>query len=113
MPVGVRRCIVVGVPAVHDAGHKNASRDLRRRVIGSLPRGSAFLGLWIVFYLLDANQGNVFVQFVKGLADTLAWWAQDIFTMDAEGLRVALHYGLPAAIYLLAGHLIAGRVRRL
>ncbi|MEU5545541.1 hypothetical protein AB0G85_24570 [Streptomyces sioyaensis] len=74
---------------------------------------AAFLGLWIVLYLLDANQGNVFVQFVKGMADSLAWWARDIFTMNTEGLRVALNYGLPAAIYLLAGHLIAGRVRSL
>ncbi|MEU9111567.1 hypothetical protein AB0D04_07205 [Streptomyces sp. NPDC048483] len=73
---------------------------------------AAFLGLWILLYLLEANQGNVFVQFVKSVADSLAWWAQDIFTMDTEGLRVALHYGLPAAIYLLVGHLIAGRVRR-
>ncbi|AJT68879.1 hypothetical protein T261_7281 [Streptomyces lydicus] len=72
-----------------------------------------FLGLWILLYLLDANQGNVFVQFVQGMADSLAWWARDIFTMDTEGLRVVLNCGLPAAIYLLAGHLIAGRVRRL
>ncbi|MFD5396632.1 hypothetical protein ACFWJW_20705 [Streptomyces sp. NPDC127097] len=35
------------------------------------------------------------------------------FIMDTEGLRVALNHGLPAAIYLLVGHLIAGRVRRL
>ncbi|MGP8303620.1 hypothetical protein ACTPOK_38050 [Streptomyces inhibens] len=74
---------------------------------------AAFLGLWILLYLLDANQGSVFVQFVKGVADWLAWWARDIFTMDTEGLRIALNYGLPAAIHLLAGHLIAGRVRRL
>ncbi|WP_244943171.1 hypothetical protein [Streptomyces inhibens] len=74
---------------------------------------ATFLGLWILLYLLDANQGSVFVQFVKGVADWLAWWARDIFTMDTEGLRVALNYGLPAAIYLLAGHLIAGRVRHL
>ncbi|ARF56605.1 hypothetical protein [Streptomyces gilvosporeus] len=74
---------------------------------------AAFLGLWILLYLLDANQGNVFVQFVQGMADSLAWWARDIFTMNTEGLRVALNYGLPAVIYLLAGHLIAGRVRRL
>ncbi|WP_406707896.1 hypothetical protein [Streptomyces halobius] len=74
---------------------------------------AAFLGLWVLLFLLDANQGNVFVQFVKGVADPLAWWARDIFTMDTEGLRVVLNYGLPAAIYLLAGHLLAGRMRHL
>jgi len=74
---------------------------------------AAFLGLWILLYLLDAHQGNGFVQFVKGMADSLAWWARDIFTTNTEGLRVALDYGLPAALYLLVGHLIAGRVRHL
>ncbi|MBZ4019627.1 hypothetical protein [Streptomyces purpurogeneiscleroticus] len=74
---------------------------------------ATFLVLWILLYLLGANQANVFVQFVQGVADPLAWWARDIFTMDTEGLRVALNYGLPAVIYLLVGHLIAGRVRDL
>lgn len=72
-----------------------------------------FLGLWILLYLLGANQGNVFVGFVEGVADALAWWSQDIFTMDTDGLRVLLNYGLPAVIYLLIGHGIAARLRRL
>ncbi|MGP3998869.1 hypothetical protein [Streptomyces sp. 8N706] len=74
---------------------------------------AAFLGLWILLYLLEANQANVFVQFVEGGADWLAWWSQDIFTMDTDGVRVLLNYGLPAVIYLLVGHGIAARVRRL
>ncbi|MFG2502020.1 hypothetical protein ACGFSB_27880 [Streptomyces sp. NPDC048441] len=74
---------------------------------------AAFLALWILLHLLGANQANVFVQFVEGMADSLSWWARDIFTMDTEGLRVTLNYGLPAVIYLLVGHAIAGRVRRL
>ncbi|MFF4694439.1 hypothetical protein [Streptomyces chattanoogensis] len=74
---------------------------------------AAFLALWILLYLLGANQGNAFVQFIEGAADSLAWWAQDIFTTDTEGLRAALNYGLPAVLYLLVGHGIAGRVRRL
>jgi hypothetical protein len=47
------------------------------------------------------------------MADLLAWWSQDIFTMDTEGLRVLLNYGLPAVIYLLIGHGVASRLRRL
>ncbi|MET9515166.1 hypothetical protein [Streptomyces sp. NPDC002994] len=74
---------------------------------------AAFLGLWILLYLLGANEGNVFVGFVHGMADWLAGWSQDIFTMETEGLRVFLNYGLPAVIYLLLGHGIASRVRRL
>lgn len=78
--------------------------------IGDVAAG--FLGLWILLYLLEANQGNVFVEFVHGVADWLAAWSQDIFTMDSEGVRVFLNYGLPAGLYLLLGHGIAARVRR-
>lgn len=74
---------------------------------------AAFLILWILLYLLGANQANVFVDFVESFADGLAWWSQDIFTMDTEGLRVLLNYGLPAVIYLLVGHGISARIRRL
>ncbi|WP_374936956.1 hypothetical protein [Streptomyces sp. Ru73] len=74
---------------------------------------AAFLVLWILLFLLGANQANVFVDFVESVADGLAWWSQDIFTMDTEGLRVLLNYGLPAVIYLLVGHGISARVRRL
>ncbi|MWA15343.1 hypothetical protein E5671_40240 [Streptomyces sp. BA2] len=73
---------------------------------------AVFLGMWIVLYLLDANEANIFVEFVHGTADWLAWWSQDVFTMDTEGLRVLLNYGLPAVIYLLVGHGIAARLSR-
>ncbi|MGW0994083.1 hypothetical protein ACWD5V_12340 [Streptomyces sp. NPDC002523] len=73
---------------------------------------AAFLGLWILLYMLEANQGNVFVRFVGDVADALAWWSQDIFTMDTENLRVLLNYGLPAVIYLAVGHGVAVRLRR-
>jgi hypothetical protein len=72
---------------------------------------AAFLGLWIVLYLLDANQANVFVQFVEGIASWLAGWSQDIFTMENEHVRFALNYGLPALVYLFLGHGIAAKVR--
>ena len=73
---------------------------------------AVFLGLWIVLYLLDANEGNPFVSFVHGTADWLSGWAQDIFTMDTEFLRIILNFGLPALIYLAVGHGIAARLNR-
>ncbi|WP_030948659.1 hypothetical protein [Streptomyces sp. NRRL S-646] len=73
---------------------------------------AGLLVLWILLFLLDANLANVFVKFVHGMADWLAWWSQDIFTMDTEGLRVLLNYGLPAVLYLLIGHGIAARLNR-
>lgn len=73
---------------------------------------AAILGLWIVLSLLGANQANVFVQFVQGLAGWLAGWSQDIFTMENEHVRFALNYGLPAVVYLFIGHGIAAKMRR-
>lgn len=73
---------------------------------------AAVLGLWIVLYLLDANQGNTFVQFIRDLAYWLAGWSQNIFTMENDHVRLALNYGLPAVVYLFIGHGIAARIRR-
>jgi hypothetical protein len=109
------------VPANHSHGnyggygHNHGGSGVKRtaliiHTVGDVAAG--LLGLWILLYMLKANQGNVFVQFVHGAADWLAWWSQDIFTMESEGLRVLLNYSLPAVIYLLIGHGIAARVRR-
>jgi hypothetical protein len=73
---------------------------------------AAFLVLWIALYMFEANHANVFVQFVESVADFLAGWSQDIFTMDSENFRVLLNYGLPAVIYLGIGHGVAARLRR-
>ncbi|MCI3275202.1 hypothetical protein [Streptomyces cylindrosporus] len=73
---------------------------------------AGFLVLWILLDLLGANEGNVFVEFVHAVAGWLAGWAQDIFTMDTESLRVLLNYGLPAVIYLAIGHGTAARIGR-
>ncbi|WP_031487285.1 hypothetical protein [Streptomyces bicolor] len=73
---------------------------------------AGILILWILLHLLGANEANVFVEFVHGTADWLAWWSQDIFTMDTEGVRVLLNYGLPALLYLLLGHGISARLNR-
>ncbi|MDI3404062.1 hypothetical protein [Streptomyces cavernicola] len=81
------------------------------QAIGDVAAG--FLGLWIVLYLLDANRANPFVGFVQGAAEFFGWWAEDIFTMEVEGLRILLNFGLPALIYLALGHGIATWLRRL
>lgn len=74
---------------------------------------AGFLGLWLLLYLLDANQANVFVGFVQDVAGWLAGWSQDIFTMQPEGLRVFFNYALPAVVYLAVGHGAAAWVRRI
>ncbi|GGN37786.1 hypothetical protein GCM10012285_12940 [Streptomyces kronopolitis] len=74
---------------------------------------AGFLGLWILLYLLDANHANVFVDFVRGVANWLASWSQDIFVMKTEGLRVFFNFALPALVYLAVGHGAAAWLRRL
>ena len=34
------------------------------------------------------------------------------FTVQSDNWRIAVNYGLPAAVYLLIGHAVAGRVHR-
>ncbi|KAB2970847.1 hypothetical protein F8R89_01485 [Streptomyces sp. SS1-1] len=96
----------------HSVRNQNAARRTALTICTIADVAAGLLGLWIVLHLLDANQANPFVEFVHGAADWLSGWAQDIFTMDTEGLRVILNYGLPAVIYLLIGHGIAARINR-
>ncbi|MCF1644180.1 hypothetical protein [Streptomyces indiaensis] len=98
--------------AGHSGGGQAAARRTALIICTIADIAAALLGLWIVLYLLDANQANAFVGFVHGAADWLSGWAQNIFTMDTEGLRIVLNYGLPAVVYLLIGHGIAGRINR-
>lgn len=92
--------------------HQAAARRTALTVCTIADLAAGLLGLWVLLFLLDANRANVFVEFVRGTAGWLAWWSQDIFTMDTEGLRVVLNYGLPAVMYLLIGHGIAARLNR-
>jgi hypothetical protein len=102
-----------GPPEPDRSLHKQAAaRRMALTVCTIADIAAGVLGLWILLFLLDANRGNAFVAFVHGAADWLGWWAQDIFTMGTEGLRVLLNYGLPAVIYLLIGHGIAARINR-
>ena len=70
------------------------------------------LGLWILMYLLDANRGNDFVQFVHDVAHWLAGWSYDLFTFDEAWARVVAGYGLAAVVYRVIGHAIARRIPR-
>ncbi|MDF9812881.1 hypothetical protein [Streptomyces sp. SPB162] len=68
--------------------------------------------LWILMYLLDANKANDLVNWVHHSANWLAGWSLDLFTMQSDNLRTVLNYGLPAVVYLVIGHAVAGRVNR-
>ncbi|MFF8604919.1 hypothetical protein ACF06X_03200 [Streptomyces sp. NPDC015346] len=73
---------------------------------------AAIIGLWILMYLLDANRANGFVEFIRDLAGWLAGWSHDLFTFDEAWARVVAGYGLAAVVYLVVGHMVAGRLLR-
>ncbi|WP_369237386.1 hypothetical protein AB5J56_31320 [Streptomyces sp. R21] len=73
---------------------------------------AVILGLWILFYLLDANRANDLVEFVHDAAAWLAGWSRDLFTFDEAWARVVAGYGLAAVVYLFVGHAIANRMHR-
>ncbi|MGP4003866.1 hypothetical protein [Streptomyces sp. 8N706] len=95
-----------GAPGAHHGAERAA---LTIHTIADIAAG--ILGLWILMYLLGANQANGLVSFVHGSASWLAGWSQDLFTMDSETLRVLLNFGTPAVLYLLIGHGLAARIR--
>uniref|UniRef100_A0AAU2JNW0 Uncharacterized protein n=1 Tax=Streptomyces sp. NBC_00049 TaxID=2903617 RepID=A0AAU2JNW0_9ACTN len=70
------------------------------------------IALWILLYLLDANQGNELVDFVHDLAGWLSGWSYDLFTFGREWVQVVVGHGLAAVAYLLVGHAVAGWLYR-
>lgn len=70
------------------------------------------IGLWILLYLLGANRANGLVEVVHDAATRLAGWSYDLFTFDREWIQVVVGYGIAAAVYLLIGHAVAGRLCR-
>jgi hypothetical protein len=111
-PTGVPAHAPAPAPVIRRRGDGTGQQRAALVVHTIADVAAAFLALWIVLYLFDANRGNVFVDFVKGVADGLAWWSQDIFTMDAQVFRDFLNYALPAGVYLLVGHGAAAWLRR-
>ncbi len=93
--------------------HRYGSSHAARAVTVVADLTAVILGLWILMYLLDANRANDLVHFVQGAARWLAGWSYNLFTFDAEWLRTLLNYGLPALVYLVLGHALAARIRRI
>lgn len=90
------------------------SGDGAARIVAVIADTAALiLGVWILLYLMDANQGNDLVGWVHHTANWLSGWSHDIFTPDEGWLRVLLNYGVAALAYLFLGHLAAGRIRRI
>ncbi|GLZ76203.1 hypothetical protein Afil01_10100 [Actinorhabdospora filicis] len=70
------------------------------------------LALHIVFVLLAANETNTIVNTVKHMADFLAAWFKNMFTLGDARLQALLNYGLAAIVYLAIGGIIGGLIDR-
>lgn len=73
---------------------------------------AAILVLKIVFVLFDANESNAIVEFVDGLAGTLAWVFKDLFVPDSQLLQTVVNYGIAAIVYFAAGSFLGSLLRR-
>lgn len=92
---------------------RHFGRDEAARLLAGIADAAAvILGLWIVLYILKANPANGLVDWVHRAADWLAGWSRDMFTPAAGWLRTLVNYGIPAVVYLAAGHAVARRIRR-
>jgi hypothetical protein len=66
----------------------------------------------ILLVVLEANRDNTVVDAVLDAARFLAGPFDDMFKPDGRELRVAINWGIAAAIYLVVGGLIARLLRR-
>ena len=66
----------------------------------------------IVLVLLEANRDNAIVDWLVGAAHWLVGPFDDVFQPDGRKARVAVNWGLAAALYAIAGSLIARALRR-
>jgi lipopolysaccharide/colanic/teichoic acid biosynthesis glycosyltransferase len=71
------------------------------------------LALRIAFVVFSANNDNSLVHGINELADRFAWRFRDMFVPHDEKVRVLVNDGIAAAVYLSAGRVVAGLIRRI
>ena len=79
------------------------------RIIAFILAGVIVLG--ILFVLLEGNPRNSIVSTVTDAARSLAGPFNELFTPKDPKGRVAVNWGIAAAVYVLAGALIAAALR--
>ena len=79
-------------------------------VITSVIAGILVLGILLV--LLEANRGNDLVDVVLDVARFFAGPFHDMFELDDRKARIAVNWGIAAAVYLVVGRLIARLLTR-
>lgn len=71
------------------------------------------LALHIAFVVFSANDDNTIVSTVNGWAGWFAWRFHDIFVPKDERVGVLVNYGIAAVVYLIAGRVVSGLIRRI
>jgi hypothetical protein len=73
---------------------------------------AAVLALGILLVVLEANRGNGLVDAILDAARWLAGPFRGFFSLDDRKLEVAVNWGLALVVYVLAGRVISGLLRR-
>src|ERR671914_949450 len=73
---------------------------------------AVILAVHVVFVVFEANGAHRIVKTINSWAGTLAWNFKDIFTPADPKAAAFVNYGLAAAIYLIAGRVLAAMIRR-
>jgi hypothetical protein len=71
------------------------------------------LALHIAFVVFSANDDNSIVRTVNDWADWFAWRFRDMFVPKDERVGVLVNYGIAAVVYLVAGRVVSGLIRRI
>jgi hypothetical protein len=98
-----------------------AGPGLRKRLVNALATIAsvvttvvvAVLAVHIVFAVFEANVSNDIVTTFRDWADGLAWQFKDVFAPHDPKVAVLVNYGLAALVYLIAGRIAVGLIRRL
>ena len=73
----------------------------------------AFLVVYILLVVFDANQANQFATFVRAGANAFSLGLTTLFLLDNPKTTVAVNYGIAALIWLVLTNIVTGLVRRI
>ncbi|NDU76940.1 hypothetical protein GWI34_30600 [Actinomadura sp. DSM 109109] len=95
------------------AARRRAAALLAAAVSIATTLAVAILAVHIVFVAFEANTANDLVRWFGDRATDLCWQFRDVFQPDDPKAEVAVNFGLAALVYLVAGRVLTGIVRRL
>jgi hypothetical protein len=73
---------------------------------------AVIVAVGVLLVVLDANPANGIVSTWLDAARWLVGPFEDFFTLDDRKLQVAVNWGLALLVYVLAGRLVSGLLRR-